>query len=122
MPKKILIIEDDDMLRGLITQRLTKEDYKISQAIDGISGLKAIREEKPDLVLLDIILPGMNGFEVLENAKKDPIISGIPIAILSNLSQQEDKDKALGLGAVDYFIKVNFTSEEILEKIKSILR
>lgn len=122
MPKKILIIEDDDILRGLISERLKREDFKIAQAIDGISGLKAVTKERPDLVLLDIILPGMNGFEVLENIKKDQAIASTPVAILSNLSQQEDIDKAFQLGAKDYFIKVNFTSEEILQKIKDILK
>ena len=122
MPKKILVIEDDDLLRGLITQRLDKEDYVVIQAIDGTSGLKAVTDQMPDLVLLDIILPGMDGFEVLEKIKNDTALSHIPVAMLSNLSQQEDIDKAKKLGAIDYFIKINFTSEEIINKIKNLVK
>ena len=122
MPKKILIIEDDDLLRGLITQKLSREDYKIVQAIDGEKGLRAVADEKPDLVLLDILLPGMNGFEVLEKIKADPTIVHTPVIILSNLWQKEDIDKGLALGAVDYLVKVNFASSDIIEKIKNILK
>ena len=122
MPKKILLIEDDDMLRDLITKRLTKGGYQIVQSIDGISGLKAVEDEKPDLVLLDIVLPGIDGYEILEKIKNDASLSKTPVVMLSNLSQKDDVEKALKLGAADYFIKINFTSEEVLEKIKNILK
>ena len=122
MAKKILLIEDDNVLRELITKRLIEGGYQVVQSIDGISGLKAVNDEMPDLVLLDIVLPGMDGFEVLENIKKTKSLAKIPVVILSNLWQQEDIDKGLKLGAIDYFIKVNFASKEILEKIKNILK
>ncbi len=122
MPKKILLIEDEDMLRELITKRLTIGGYEIIQSTDGISGLKAAQEQRPDLVLLDIVLPGIDGFEVLEKIKNDASLSRMPVVMLSNLSQKNDIEKALKLGAVDYFIKINFTSEEVLEKIKNILK
>lgn len=122
MPKKILLIEDDDMLRELITKRLTKGGYAVLQATDGVEGLKAVEEQKPDLVLLDIVLPGIDGFEVLEKIKNSASLSKTPVVMLSNLSQKDDIDKALKLGAADYFIKINFTSEEVLEKIKNILK
>ena len=122
MPKKILLIEDDDMLRGLITKRLTKGGYQIVQSIDGISGLKAVEDEKPDLVLLDIVLPGIDGYEILGKIKNNALLSKTPVVMLSNLSQKDDVEKALKLGAADYFIKINFTSEEVLEKIKNILK
>lgn len=121
MAKKILLIEDDNILRELITKRLTEGGYQVIQSIDGISGLKAVNDERPDLVLLDIVLPEMDGFEVLENIKKTESLAKIPVIILSNLWQKEDIDKGLKLGATDYFIKVNFASKEILEKIKNIL-
>ncbi len=119
MPKTILVIEDDKFLRELIAQKLIKEGYNISEAIDGEVGLKKIKEEKPDLVLLDLILPGIDGFEVLSKTKEDVSLPKIPIIILSNLGQKEDVEKGLKLGAVDYLIKAHFTPGEIVEKIKA---
>jgi len=122
MPKKILVIEDDKFLRELISQKLLKEGYEISEAIDGEEGLKKVKEEKPDLVLLDLILPGIDGFEVLSEIKDDPILAQIPVIILSNLGQKEDVEKGLRLGAVDYLIKAHFTPGEIVEKINNALK
>ena len=122
MPKTILIVEDDKFLRELIAQKLTKEGYPLSEAIDGEEGIKKIKEEKPSLVLLDLILPGIDGFEVLSQMKEDPSVSSIPVIILSNLGQKEDGEKGLKLGAVDYLIKAHFTPGEIIEKIKAVLK
>jgi len=118
MAKKILIIEDDKFLRELIAQKLIKEEYDISEAADGEEGIKKIEEEKPDLILLDLILPGIDGFEVLSQMKNKPALSSIPVIILSNLGQKEDVEKGLKLGAVDYLIKAHFTPAEIIDKIK----
>ena len=122
MSKTILIIEDDKFLRELISQKLTKEGFPISEAIDGEEGIKKIKEEKPGLILLDLILPGIDGFEVLSQMKEDPSVSSIPVIILSNLGQKEDVEKGLKLGAVDYLIKAHFTPGEIIEKIKAVLK
>jgi DNA-binding response OmpR family regulator len=122
MAKKILIIEDDKFLRELIAQKLTKEGYESSEAIDGEEGIKKIKEEKPSLILLDLILPGIDGFEVLSQMKEDPAVSSIPVIILSNLGQKEDIERGLKLGAADYLIKAHFTPGEIIEKIKNILK
>jgi DNA-binding response OmpR family regulator len=119
---KILIVEDDRFLRELIARKLRNEGYEVIEAIDGEEGLKRIKEEKPDLVLLDLILPGIDGFEVLESAKKEPEIAPIPVIILSNLGQREEIERGLKLGAIDYLIKAHFTPGEIIEKIKNILR
>lgn len=118
---KILIIEDDRFLRDLLSRKLQDEKFEVVTAIDGEEGLKKTEEEKPDLVLLDLILPSMNGFEVLKEIKKNPRLSAIPIIILSNLGQKEDVERALTGGAEDYLIKANFTLDEILEKIKKYL-
>ena len=118
---KILIIEDDKFLRELIARKLTKEGYKIVEAIDGEEGLKKVKEESPDLILLDLILPGMDGFEVLAKVKDDPKTSLIPVLILSNLGQKDEIEKGLKLGAEDFLVKEHFTPEEIVEKIRSIL-
>jgi DNA-binding response OmpR family regulator len=122
MPKTILIIEDDKFLRELITQKLIKEDFEVSEAVDGEEGIKKIKEEKPDLVLLDLILPGIDGFEVLSQMKKEPTLVPIPVIILSNLGQKDDVEKGLKMGAVDYLIKAHFTPGEIIDKIKAVLK
>ena len=119
--KKILIIEDDKFLRELITRKLEKEGYETSQAVDGEDGFKKVSSEKPDLILLDLILPGIDGFEVLSRIKKDDQLSGIPVIILSNLGQKEDVERGLNLGAIDYLIKAHFTPTEIIEKAKKVL-
>jgi len=120
--KKILIVEDDKFLRELISRKLKEEGFDIVEAIDGEEGIKKLKEENPDLVLLDLILPGIDGFEVLSKAKEDSKTSSIPIIILSNLGQREEVEKGLKLGAIDYLIKAHFTPGEIIEKIKSILK
>lgn len=122
MAKTILIIEDDKFLRELIAQKLIKEGYEVSEAVDGEEGIKKVKDEKPTLVLLDLILPGIDGFEVLNRMKEDPALSPIPVIILSNLGQKEDVEKGLKLGAVDYLIKAHFTPGEIIEKIKNALK
>ena len=122
MAKTILIIEDDKFLRELFVRKLIKEGFKVSEAIDGEEGLKKIKEEKPDLVLLDLILPGIDGFEILSRLKEESILSTIPVIILSNLGQREEIEKGLKLGAKDYLVKALFTPGEIIDKIKTHLK
>lgn len=122
MAKKILIIEDDKFLRELISKKLTKEGFEILEAMDGEEGLRKAKEEKPNLVLLDLILPGIDGFEVLARIKEDTKVSNIPIIILSNLGQRDDIERGMKLGAVDYLIKAHFTPSEIIEKVKTVLK
>jgi len=121
MMKKILLIEDDKFLRELMVKKLLTMDYDVTSAVDGESGLSMIKEVKPDVVLLDLILPGINGFEVLEKAKQDPEIADIPVIILSNLGQKEDIERGQKLGAADFMIKAHFTPQEVVNKIKTIL-
>ncbi len=115
---KILLIEDDKFLRELIIQKLGKEGYEVAEAPEGEGGLLKMKEERPDLVLLDLILPGIDGFEVLSRMKKDSDLASIPVIILSNLGQRDDVQKGIDLGAEDYLIKAHFTPGEIVEKIK----
>lgn len=119
--RKILIVEDDKFLRELISRKLVREQYEVVDAIDGESCLKIIKEEKPDLVLLDLILPGIDGFGVLTKLKDDPLTASVPVIILSNLGQREDIERGLKLGAADYLVKAHFTPNEIIEKIKQAL-
>lgn len=120
--KKILIVEDDKFLRELMAQKLVREGYEILESVDGEDGLKKVKNEKPDLVLLDLILPSMDGFEVLTRIKEEVTDGAPPVIILSNLGQKEDVEKGLKLGAVDYLIKAHFTPGEIIEKVKNVLR
>lgn len=122
MTKKILIVEDDKFLRELIARKLIKENYETVEAIDGEEGITKAKEEKPDLILLDLILPTIDGFEVLSKIKSDPSLTHIPVIILSNLGQREDVEKGLELGAIDYLIKAHFTPGEIIDKIRKILK
>jgi DNA-binding response OmpR family regulator len=105
----------------MISRKLEKEGYEVYQAIDGEKGEEKIKEVKPDIVLLDLILPGIDGFEVLERTKKDPEVAEIPIIILSNLGQKSEVERGLNLGAVDFLIKAHFTPAEIVRKIKEII-
>ena len=122
MAKNILIIEDDKFLRELTVQNLIKEGYDTAEAIDGEEGIKKVKTVKPDLVLLDLILPGIDGFEVLTRMKEDPSLDQIPVIILSNLGQKDDVERGLKLGAVDYLIKAHFTPREIIDKIRNTLK
>ncbi|MCD6549996.1 response regulator [bacterium] len=119
---KILIVEDDKFLRDLLARKLIKEGYEISVAVDGEEALRKVKEEKPNLILLDLILPGIGGFDVLAQIKKDAELAEIPVIILSNLGQKDDIEKGLKLGAMDYLIKAHFAPGEIIEKIKKVIR
>jgi len=120
MAKKILIIEDDDFFRGLISKKLLFEGFDMYMAVNGEEGIKKVQEIKPSLILLDLLLPTIDGFEVLSKIKNDPEISSLPVIILSNLDNKEDIDRGLKLGASDYLIKSQFTPEMIVEKVKNI--
>lgn len=120
--RKILLVEDDKFLRELISKKLTSEGFEVKEAVDGEDGLRILKEGKPDLILLDLILPGIDGFEVLSKVKEDAVSSLVPVIILSNLGQREDVEKGLKLGAVDYLVKAHFTPNEIIEKVKEALK
>lgn len=117
----ILIIEDDKFLRELLSRKLENSGFSISVAIDGKEALKKIKEEEYKIILLDLVLPGIDGFEILRQIKKDPKASKVQVIILSNLGQQEEVEKGLKLGAADYLIKAHFTPDEIISKIENIL-
>ncbi|MDO8436486.1 MAG: response regulator, partial [bacterium] len=108
MPKTVLIIEDEELIIQLLQKKLTKEGYNVLVARDGVEGLKEIKEKMPDLILLDIIMPRMDGFSVMEEAQKDKEMKKIPIIIVSNSGQPVELDKAQKLGARDWLIKAEF--------------
>jgi len=118
---KVLLVEDDSFLRDICRKKLIKEGFNVEVAVDGEEALKKVENFMPEIVLLDIILPAMDGFEVLKKIRshKSRLIKNVPVIILTNLGQEEDNRKALALGANDYLVKAHFTTEEIAEKIKS---
>ena len=118
MAKKILIVEDDEILIGLLQKKLTSLGYEIYLAKDGEVGLVLMREKKPDLVLLDIVMPKMNGLEVLSKVKEDPNFKKIPIIVISNSGQPVELDKIKKLGARDWLIKTDFDLQELVGKVK----
>lgn len=118
---KILIIEDDTALNKIYQNKLQREGYDVAIALDGREGIKMVDIEKPNIILLDILLPKLNGREVLKKLKENPQTSSIPVLILSNLSEMDEVMKGLEEGAVDYMIKSEHSLEEVVERIKSIL-
>jgi len=116
--KKILIIEDEEILLDLIQRRLLQEGYQVIVAKDGEEGLRKLKEEKPDLILLDIIMPKMGGFEVMEEMNKDKDLKKIPIIIISNSGQPVELSRAKELGIKDWLIKTDFSPSDVVEKVK----
>ncbi len=120
--KKILFIEDEAALQRAITQSLSEEGFQVLSALDGEIGLKIAHNETPDLILLDLILPVKDGFEVLAALKGDPKTAPIPVIVLTNLEGSTDVERALSLGATTYLVKTNYRLEDVLQKIKQTLQ
>lgn len=120
--KTILFIEDESALQKTLGEILTQEGYEMVFALDGEVGLKLAKTKKPDLILLDLILPKIHGFEVLKKLKEDKETKDIPIIVLTNLEGIADVDKALQLGATTYLVKAQYSLEEVVEKIKKTLK
>lgn len=119
---KILIIEDDSFLTQMYSSKLELEGYEVISALDGSKGLKMALTNQPDLIILDLKLPEIDGFEILKKIKKDPLTKNIPVLVLTNLSQKRDVNRCLDLGADDYLIKAHFVPSEVIEHVKKILR
>lgn len=115
----IALIEDDEVLAKVLSTELADEGFKVVQAFDGEAGLELVASRRPDLVLLDLILPKKHGFEVLEALNKSPDTKNIPVIILTLLGEAEDVKKGLRLGADDYLVKSDHAIGEIVEKVKN---
>jgi len=120
--KKILFIEDEPSLQKAVSEVFIQEGFELLSASDGEEGLKITKEEKPDLILLDLILPKKDGFEVLKELKADEKMKDIPVIVLTNLEGVGDVEKALTLGAKTYLIKANYELEDVLKLVKEHLR
>lgn len=117
---KVLIVEDDKFLRDLATQKLAKENLLVVSAVDGEQGIMLAEKEIPNIILLDILLPGIDGFEVLRRVRANPALANTKVAMLSNFGQREDIEKALNAGANQFLVKANYTLDEIVEEVKKI--
>ncbi len=122
MAKKILFIENESNLRQTIEEALTQEGCDVLCALDGEEGLETLKKEKPDLVLLDLILPKKDGFEILREIKEIKELKDIPVIVLTDLDGIGDVEKALSLGAATYLVKANCEPKDVLEKIQQILK
>ena len=115
---KILIIEDDKFLLKLYSDKLRRQGFEVFESLTGEEGLNRLSVEKPDLIILDLVLPGKNGFDVLKEVKDNPEIKDIPVIILTNLGQESDIKRGLDLGAAAYLVKTEFSVNQLAEKVK----
>ena len=119
--KNILIIEDEAALQDALKKTFIAEGYEVAQGFDGEEGILLAQQKKPDLVLLDLVLPKKHGFEVLKAMKDDANLANVPVLVLTNLEESEEVMKAIELGARGYLIKANYALKEVLAKAKDIL-
>jgi DNA-binding response OmpR family regulator len=120
-PKKIMIVEDDRFLSSLMKARLEKEGFAVLQAFDGEEAMQLLKTEIPSLVILDLIMPKVTGFEVLQMISITPQLDKVPVVIVSNLAQDSDIEKARQLGAKEYFVKVKVSIDDLIGRIKSLV-
>jgi two-component system alkaline phosphatase synthesis response regulator PhoP len=118
----ILIAEDEDALSQVLSNKFTRFGYTIIVAKNGNEALKLIKEQKPNIVLLDLMMPVKNGFEVLAEKATDLSIKNIPVIIFSNLNQEEDKKKVMALGALDFYVKADLSINDVLLKVEGALK
>ena len=116
--KTILFIEDESAIQKTFSDALKKEEYEIISALDGEVGLRLAKEKKPDLILLDLVLPKLDGFQVLQSLKSNETTRAIPVIVLTNLEQMEDIQKAIDLGAKTYLVKSNYNLSEVIDMVK----
>lgn len=115
------MIEDDGFFRKLYRDQFTRAGFEFIEATNGIEGLNKVMSENPDVVLLDLMLPRKNGFDVLEDMKSNKDTKNIPVVVLSNLSHESDMKEALALGAESYLVKTDVRLSEVIEKVTSLL-
>lgn len=119
--KMVFVVEDDKFMRNLLINKLQKEGFQTEGIPSGEEALELMKTKTPNLILLDLILPNMDGFEVIQHLKSDPRLSNIPVLILSNLGEKKDIEKAEEIGVAGFLIKANFTPSEIIKKIHDLL-
>ncbi|MEK7090142.1 MAG: response regulator [Patescibacteria group bacterium] len=120
--KKVLIVEDDFLLLEILSKKFIKSGFDVNIAINGEECMKVLKSRKPDIIILDIVMPVMDGFEVLQQMRSLAELSSIPVIVLSNLGREEDVQKAKSMGAKDFLVKSNFTTQEIVDKVSNMLK
>ena len=120
--KTVLIVEDDLFLQGILAMKLEKAGFVVERALDGKEAFSILEKERPDIILLDLLLPGMEGREVLRHIKETSQWASIPVIIASNLDNPTERDKVKQLGVVDYLVKVEHTPDEIVQRVSEELR
>ena len=119
--RTLLLVEDDSFLVEILVKKFKADDYRVIHASNGNDALRKAHDEDPDIILLDIILPGMNGFEILKKLKDDETTADIPVAFLSNLGQKEDMEKGKRMGALDFIVKANHSLDEIVVRVNKLI-
>ncbi len=120
--KKILLVEDDDFVGRAYKDGLQRAGFEVDTATDGIEALKKAKNAHHDIIILDLVMPLKNGFEVLEELRKDQAFKETPIIIISNLGQETDIEKAMQLGATDYLVKNQFSMKQVVDRIGKYLK
>jgi DNA-binding response OmpR family regulator len=120
--KKVLVVEDDVFLSSAYKVKLSKAGYELRMVLDGDEAISILAEFVPDIILLDLIIPGKDGFHVLGEIRKSETLRNIPVIVASNLGQKEDIERAMSLGATDYIIKTDLSMKDVLEKIEKYLQ
>src|SRR3989344_5986318 len=118
---QILLVEDDPFLVDIYKTSLEEAGFKVEIATEGDEALRKLKEKRPDLLVLDIVLPQINGWEIIKEIKKEENLKDLKIIILSNLGQKTEVEKGLSLGATKYLIKAHYTPREVVEEVKKIL-
>ncbi len=118
----VLLVEDDVFLANIYEKKFDLEGFKTSVADNGEKGLAEAKRKQPDIILLDILLPKLDGFAVLAKLKADPATKQIPVILLTNLGQKDDVEKGLESGAADYLIKAHFKPSEVVDKVRKVLK
>lgn len=119
---KVLIIEDDSYISDMYKIKLESENFEVVVAEDGVKGLNELETYRPDMILLDVVMPKVDGFSVLKSIKNTEAIKNIPVVMLTNLGQKDNVERGFALGASGYIIKAHFTPSEVVKKVKEILQ
>jgi DNA-binding response OmpR family regulator len=119
--KRVLLIEDDPFLIDIYGSKFKEEDFEVQIISDGAAGLESIKEKNPDIILLDLVLPHNQGWEILKIIREDESLKAVPVVIFSNLSQKADIEKGIALGATRYLVKAQYTPTEVVAEVNKIL-
>jgi len=122
MSKVVLLVEDNDFIRNMYHLKLSKSNIEVVEAVDGKMALDKIKEHKPDLVLLDMMMPNVSGIDVLKELKKEGLVPDMPVIVLTNIMNPQSIEEAKKLGARDYIIKTDLTPSQVVEKLKPYIK